>query len=333
MDGDGGPLAAAHRHCWREILIKLGVPAQMLVKRHGPCPMCGGKDRFRFDDKGGLGTFICSRCGAGDGPRLLMLFLGLNFTDTMKRVHSVAGTPPRPRRQAVDVAPGRTPKVRPGRSQRLIEAIWDNSLTAVEPDPVGRYLVGRLGRMPSGTGLRYDPACRDLDRNERDAMIAMYLAPDGAPTAIHRTFLTTAGRKASLKQPKASLGTLVGGGAVRLAPAGAVLGIAEGIETALAASIIFDVPVWAALNANRLAVWQPPEGVEEVVVFADNDQNFVGQRAAFDLQARLSGRLRVSIEMPVEQGTDWCDEVIVTSGSGSIYRRDRSSRRQSQSTL
>ena len=34
----------------------LGVPAKALTNRHGPCPICGGKDRFRFDDKGGRGT-------------------------------------------------------------------------------------------------------------------------------------------------------------------------------------------------------------------------------------------------------------------------------------
>ena len=58
----------------------LGVPAKALTNRHGPCPVCGGKDRFRFDDKGGRGTWICSTCGAGDGielvKRLLSRFQG-----------------------------------------------------------------------------------------------------------------------------------------------------------------------------------------------------------------------------------------------------------------
>ena len=56
---------------WRGILPALGVPAKALSNRHGPCPMCGGKDRFRFDDKGGRGTWICSKCGAGDGIELV----------------------------------------------------------------------------------------------------------------------------------------------------------------------------------------------------------------------------------------------------------------------
>lgn len=106
------------------------------------------------------------------------------------------------------------------------------------------------------------------------------------------------------------LGALVDGGAVRLARHGDTLGIAEGIETALAASILFGVPCWAALNANRLAVWEPPAEVRKVVIFADNDANFVGQTAAFDLAARLD-HLVVDIETPLDGGTDWVDVLRV----------------------
>ncbi|NYY79755.1 hypothetical protein DMH17_06695 [Raoultella planticola] len=33
--------------------------------------MCGGADRFRFDDKEGRGTWFCNQCGAGDGLKLV----------------------------------------------------------------------------------------------------------------------------------------------------------------------------------------------------------------------------------------------------------------------
>ena len=61
---------------WHEILPALGIPAKHLKDEHGPCPGCGGKDRFRFDDKEGRGTWVCSqgRSGppaAGDGFDLL----------------------------------------------------------------------------------------------------------------------------------------------------------------------------------------------------------------------------------------------------------------------
>ena len=41
---------------WRAILPRVGIPPGFLSGKHQPCPMCGGKDRARFDDKGGRGT-------------------------------------------------------------------------------------------------------------------------------------------------------------------------------------------------------------------------------------------------------------------------------------
>lgn len=55
------------RHHWREILPILGVSREHLTGDHGPCPRCGGKDRFRFDDDGGRGTYFCNKCGGHDG--------------------------------------------------------------------------------------------------------------------------------------------------------------------------------------------------------------------------------------------------------------------------
>ncbi|HHO2170088.1 TPA: primase-helicase zinc-binding domain-containing protein [Aeromonas hydrophila] len=61
--------AAACGH-WPELLANLGVTVPPR-KQHGPCPACGGDDRFRLDDKEGRGTFICNVCGAGDGLDLV----------------------------------------------------------------------------------------------------------------------------------------------------------------------------------------------------------------------------------------------------------------------
>ena len=59
------------RNQWPEILPLLGVEARFLTGRHGPCPMCGGKDRFRFTDKDGDGWYYCNQCGPGSGLLLL----------------------------------------------------------------------------------------------------------------------------------------------------------------------------------------------------------------------------------------------------------------------
>lgn len=303
-------LAETYKGRWQSILGALGVPAQMLVNRHGPCPVCGGKDRFRFDDKDGLGTFFCTHCGAGDGPRLAMLLTGLGFKEAAERIRSGASggsssldnlsnhPAPMPREEL------------PEAKRARMNALWGKALPVREHDPAGVYLASRLGHMPERTGLRFQPCCPYPEGDTWPAMLALFVGSDGKASGLHRTYLSSDGRKAPVVSAKLSLGPLIDGGAVRLSPVAPVLGIAEGIETALAASVLFGVPCWAALNANRLAVWEPPEGVREVVIYADNDDSFTGQTAAFDLEARLRDRLSVRIEIPVREGADWNDILL-----------------------
>jgi len=62
---------------WPLILQAQGI-AVPAYRQHGACPHCGGKDRFRFDDKAGRGTWFCNQCGNGDGLDLVCLVSGLD---------------------------------------------------------------------------------------------------------------------------------------------------------------------------------------------------------------------------------------------------------------
>ncbi|WP_455252207.1 primase-helicase zinc-binding domain-containing protein, partial [Neisseria sp.] len=53
-------IRAAAQYRWPEIHAALGIDPRYLKNKHQPCPACGGKDRFRYDDKDGNGTFICN---------------------------------------------------------------------------------------------------------------------------------------------------------------------------------------------------------------------------------------------------------------------------------
>ncbi|EMM7859519.1 toprim domain-containing protein [Klebsiella pneumoniae] len=76
--------AAAGR--WPSVLAGLHINVPDSPRRHGPCPSCGGSDRFRFDD-GGRGSFICNQCGAGDG---LDLIRKVNKCDTSEAARLAA---------------------------------------------------------------------------------------------------------------------------------------------------------------------------------------------------------------------------------------------------
>ena len=73
------------------ILPAAGIAFRGNPNSHQPCPACGGKDRFRFDDQQGKGTFICSNCGAGDGFKLLQLVTGADIKTAMEFVAGCVG--------------------------------------------------------------------------------------------------------------------------------------------------------------------------------------------------------------------------------------------------
>src|SRR5262249_53923446 len=76
---------------WPNVLAQLGIPEAALRNKHGPCPACGGRDRYRFDNKRGRGDWICNQCGAGDGFKLLEHVHGWSFSEARRRVIEAAG--------------------------------------------------------------------------------------------------------------------------------------------------------------------------------------------------------------------------------------------------
>ncbi|MEN4633735.1 DUF927 domain-containing protein [Pantoea agglomerans] len=80
--------AAADR--WPMVLRQLGIDIPRSPRQHAPCPACGGKDRFRFDDKG-RGSFFCNQCGAGDGLDLIQKVNQCGTTEAARMAADVLG--------------------------------------------------------------------------------------------------------------------------------------------------------------------------------------------------------------------------------------------------
>ena len=112
-----------------------------------------------------------------------------------------------------------------------------------------------------------------------------------------------------------------------------VLGLTEGIENALAVrqlaiqgkfgSELETIPVWASGNAVLMRQFQVPvfmkNALKKLIIFADNDENETGQKAAQALKDRLAAdpetaHIQVSIRLPLVIGTDWNDELINEGG-------------------
>jgi phage/plasmid primase-like uncharacterized protein len=196
-----------------------------------------------------------------------------------------------------------------------IAALWSQCVQPVPGDPLTLYLNNRglNGAWPLPAMLRIHPALPYWHDGAKlgsfAAMVAPVMSPDGRMVALHRTYLTEDGRKAGVPNPKkltATAGSLEGACIPLRGPHLGCLGIAEGIETALAAHCASAVPTLAAYCAGNLAVWQWPASLQRLVIFADADET--GRDAADTLRSRaLAAGLRVELLTPTEPGADWCD--------------------------
>lgn len=279
---------------WYGILSTLGVATNFLRNKHGPCPVCAGRDRFRWDNKDGKGTFYCSQCGAGDGFELLKKLKGWDFKQAAAEVESIVGTVKQETPRAIKT---------PEEQRAAMHKRWKACHAVTAGDPVAKYLKRRVGIDSVPTIIRSAP--------DRPAMVALMQAPDGKASMVHTTFLTEDGNKAPMDNCRLMMpGTIAEGAAVRLAVHGDVLGIAEGIETALSATALTGLPCWAALNEVLLQKWIAPPEVRKVVIMGDCDSNFVGQSAAYMLARKLSRQKNpplVEVRIPPTIGHDFND--------------------------
>lgn len=183
------------------------------------------------------------------------------------------------------------------RSLRARE-LFDRS-QAIARTPVEAYLRGRGIRLPKWPAdLRYYPnLMHALARKSFPAMIAALRDGRGEVVAIQRTYLERDGSgKAKVDGAKRTLGPMTNS-AVRLFPVDRVLGLAEGVETALSAMRLYSLPVWATLSAHRLAAAFVPPSVRQVMIFADMGD--VGVRKAFEAADLYESRgLHVEVITP-----------------------------------
>lgn len=310
-------------NAWPQILSSLGVAEQYLAfktiggrnrGKPGPCPVCGGTDRYTFDNRHGHGDYICRGCGAGDGFRLLERVHGWSFSQARRQVMNAIGlsdgvaTAPTTNTRGARKAISRAEMAQP--TQRVRAVLRGSCAVSDCPDAIA-YLESRnLWPLPEGCSLRAHPALEYWNGAERigryPALIAEVRDLTGELVTIHATYLE-AGRKLSAHEPRKILSPLNGrdGCAVRLMVPSAALGIGEGVETALSAGALERISVWAALNTSLLARFEPPPGLERLVIYADRD--IPGLLAAGRLMERLQGRLRIELRVPPEPRKDFND--------------------------
>lgn len=89
---------------WPDLLAHFcDLAPEQLSDKHQPCPLCGGKDRYRFDDQDGSGSWYCNQCGGRDGAGgggtgmdLLMRITNWTYAEACKRIEQHLAVMPEP---------------------------------------------------------------------------------------------------------------------------------------------------------------------------------------------------------------------------------------------
>lgn len=316
----------AARGCWLEILAeKIG--QEFLTGRNGPCPACGGHDCYQFNRRSEVGAFSCRKHerGGGDGFALIQHVFGCDFKTAARHVAQALGLADSGGKyQAVirPAAPPPFPATDWRQAKEKAARLWHEAKPITATDPAGKYLLRRDLRMPGNAdALRFHPALpywKQGDDGQPEfigrppAMLARIQRADGMGVGLHRIYLEPDGAKFAvdgLPAKKIMKAGELTGCAVRLGkPDGDRLAIAEGIETALAFTLLTGCPCWASLSASLMpSVWLP-EDVRRVYVAADADP--AGERAARHLAERSLNEGRAVWIVKPEYGNDWNDDLI-----------------------
>lgn len=320
---------------WESVLPDFGIDAHFLKKQHGACPICGGKDRFRFDNKGGMGTWYCNFCGSGNAFTLIRNITGLSDREIFQRLERYIGfessTPPMVKQHLPLQANELTPK-EIARNKKYLDKAWKESVALDGADPVSLYLKSRVPGCNIdnlSNHIRYHRGMKFMTFGDDDKLVCQGVFPVmlarivdavGKPISLHRTYLTKDGEKAPFDKVKKQMAGVrrLQGAAVRLNTCDSrVLGVCEGIETGLAVLTAYKhrINVWALLNCGNMATADIlKDCFDSVIIFADHDKIDVrrghrpGEHAANTLKAKLLEMgLEVEVKIPPCEETDFAD--------------------------
>ncbi|EAX8227693.1 hypothetical protein J4090_000875 [Salmonella enterica] len=281
---------------WPNILPALGV--KVIKNRHQSCPVCGGSDRFRFDDKEGRGTWFCNQCGAGDGLKLVEKVFGVTPSEAAGKVNAVTGNLSPVAPEVIAAAEAETEADR-----KAATALAVRLMEKTRPTTGNAYLT-RKG-FPALECLTLTVMHKTGGVTFRAGDVVVPLSDDTG-ALVNLQFINADGLKRTLK-----------GGAVKGAchtiegkkQAGKRLWIAEGYATALTVHHLTGETVMVAMSSVNLlslaSLTRQKHPACQIVLAADRDLNGDGQNKA----AAAADACEGVVALPPVFG-DWNDAFI-----------------------
>lgn len=275
------------------------------------------------------GGFYCHGCGAAGGDVLTfhMRKHGFRFIDAARDLGALAdddgeilAAMPKAKASPGNQHSGPVPNedrsnFPPTLADIGIDKILDET-TGLAGTVGAEYLTGRGCPLPPADGdLRFHPNLRRYGFAGPCLVGRITAACDASETlGLHLTWLKRDG--GLWRRSERRYAGRKAGGVVRLWPDECVsqgLGIAEGIETALATARVFQ-PVWATLDAGNLCAFPVLPGEVALSVFADHDASGTGQKAALACAERwLAAGREVRVLAALRTGADMADVVTEVS--------------------
>ncbi|HCI5439016.1 TPA: toprim domain-containing protein [Enterobacter roggenkampii] len=256
---------------WPRILPALGV--KVIKNRHQACPVCGGSDRFRFDDKEGRGTWFCNQCGAGDGLKLVEKVFDVSSSEAAQKVNAVTGNLPPVAPEAIAAAETETDADRKTAAE-LAAKLMEKTRPAT-----GNAYLTRKG-FPGRESLMFTATHKTGGVTYRAGDVVVPLH-DETGALVNLQLINSDGLKRTLKggQVKGACHVIEG-----KKQAGKRLWIAEGYATALTVHHLTGETVMVALSSVNLlslaSLVRQKHPACQIVLAADRDLNGDGQSKA-----------------------------------------------------
>jgi putative DNA primase/helicase len=288
MTHDADTVAMARAIRVEDEIARRGIRLRGKSERVGPCPICGGTDRFSINTR--KQVFNCRGFGGGDVIAMVQHLDGCSFAEAARTLASIEPSRSAPMANPVKMAEVLA-KAERDEADRLADdarrfmqamTIWSEAVR-IEATPTEVYLrIHRRLDLPdelSGPVLRFHPRCPFGDTHSPSLIALVRNIITDEPQAIVRTALNPDGTavKVDGKTVRKALGP-IGGGAVKLTDnveMTTCLGVGEGIETVLSMRSTAEFgrsPVWALISSSGVASFPVLAGIECLWIAVDNDK-------------------------------------------------------------
>jgi len=284
--------ATAARGQWLRILPSLGL--SVVKNRHMPCPVCQGTDRFRFDDRDGRGTWICNRCGAGDGLTLVEKALSLSLSEAAARVSELSG--------ALPTEITTTHAAEPDDASAAATVLAQQLVTTAKEVTGNAYLSRKGWPESSCLTLTKPHKVATISYRPGDVVVPLH---DMSGQLVNIQLINAAGEKRTLKggQVKGACHVLSSNRPAKR------IWLAEGYATGLTVHNLTGDEVWVALSSVNLlslaGLVREKYATLPLLIAADRDLNGDGQVKA----QKAAGACNATVALPLVFG-DWNDAFV-----------------------